>query len=213
MRILSPIVCTQALVVASRQSQFGLRCGIRTQPVSYQHVRREAVLFEQLAHQFHGCSLVSPWLHQQIENLAFVVDRAPQPEPPARNRHGHLVEMPPRRWPWASMAKLSGEQRPEFQNPSSHRFVGDIQTALGEQILDVAIAEREADIEPNGVPDDRRRESGGGQMRSSSAILPVEPQPATVPVTTPAQVLAYIRKAPPEVETPVREEVAKRWRG
>ena len=28
-----------------------------------------------------------------------------------------------------------------------------------------------------------------------------------------AQALAYIRKAPPEVETPVREEVAKRWRG
>ena len=26
-----------------------------------------------------------------------------------------------------------------------------------------------------------------------------------------AQALAYIRKAPPEVETPVREEVAKRW--
>ena len=29
--------------------------------------------------------------------LAFIVDRAPQPEPPARNRHGHLVEMPARR--------------------------------------------------------------------------------------------------------------------
>ena len=56
------------------------------------------------------------------------------------------------------MAKLSGEQRPEFQNPSSHRFVGDIQTALGEQILDVAIAEREANIKPIGVPDDCRRE-------------------------------------------------------
>ena len=27
-----------------------------------------------------------------------------------------------------------------------------------------------------------------------------------------ARALAYIRKAPPEVETPVREEVAKRWR-
>jgi hypothetical protein len=27
-----------------------------------------------------------------------------------------------------------------------------------------------------------------------------------------AQALAYIRKAPPEVETPVRDEVAKRWR-
>ena len=28
-----------------------------------------------------------------------------------------------------------------------------------------------------------------------------------------ARALAYIRNAPPEVETPVREEVAKRWPG
>jgi hypothetical protein len=61
------------------------------------------------------------------------------------------------------MAKFSGEQWPEFQNPSPHRFIGDIQTALREQILDVAIAERETDIEPNGVPDDRRRELMAGK--------------------------------------------------
>jgi hypothetical protein len=74
-------------------------------------------------------------LHKQVENLAFVVDRAPQPELPAPNRHGHLVEMPTRRWPWTSMAKFSGEQRPELQDPSPHRFIGDIQTALREQIF------------------------------------------------------------------------------
>jgi hypothetical protein len=37
----------------------------------------------------------APSLHQQIENLALVVDRAREPELPARNHHGHLVEMPP----------------------------------------------------------------------------------------------------------------------
>jgi hypothetical protein len=35
-------------------------------------------------------------LHQQVENLAFVVNRAPEPELRARNYHGHLIEMPPR---------------------------------------------------------------------------------------------------------------------
>ena len=57
--------------------------------------------------------------------------------------------------PWASMAKFSGEQRPELQNPP-HRLVGDIQTALREQIFDVAIAKRETHIEPDAVLDDRR---------------------------------------------------------
>jgi hypothetical protein len=34
---------------------------------------------EQLTHQLHGCSLVAPSLHKQVETLAFVVNRAPQP--------------------------------------------------------------------------------------------------------------------------------------
>jgi hypothetical protein len=56
------------------------------------------------------------------------------------------------------MAKFSGEQRPKLQDPSPRRFVRDFETALRQQIFDVATAEREADIEPDGVPDDRRRE-------------------------------------------------------
>ena len=61
------------------------------------------------------------------------------------------------------MAKFSGEQRPELQNPPSHRFVGHIEPALREQIFDVAIAKRETDIKPNGVPDDRRRKLVAGK--------------------------------------------------
>jgi hypothetical protein len=48
-------------------------------PSSRAAVGGEAPFLEQLAHQFHGCGLVAPSLHQQIENLAFVVTawRAP----------------------------------------------------------------------------------------------------------------------------------------
>src|SRR5208283_2633018 len=138
-------------------------------------------------HQFHGCSLVAPSLHPEIENLAFIVDRAPEPEPPARNRHGHLVEMPPRRWPWASAAKFADEQRPEFQEPSPHRFVRDIQSTLSEQIFDVAITKGETNIEPNRVSDDRRGELVAGRTRSSCAILPADSRRATVAVTKPAR--------------------------
>jgi hypothetical protein len=70
---------------------------------------------------------------------------------PPRNPDDHFVEMPLRRWFRTPTAKFTGEQRPELQSPSRHSFVGDIQTALGEQIFDVAIAERETDVEPNGM--------------------------------------------------------------
>ena len=57
-----------------------------------------------------------------------------------------------------SATKFLGEQRPELQHPSSDRFIGDVQPALGQQIFDIAEAEGKAKIQPHGVPDDVRRE-------------------------------------------------------
>jgi hypothetical protein len=53
---------------------------------------------EELAHQSHGSGCIALSLHKYVENLAFIVDRAPQPEPLFGNHHGHLVEMPLRSW-------------------------------------------------------------------------------------------------------------------
>jgi hypothetical protein len=113
-RILGPIVLAQAPLVPSRQADFGLCRAVRAQLVGHQHIGREALFLEQLAHQFHRCSFIAPSLHEQVENLAFVVNRAPQPELLARNRYGHLIEMPTRPWARASTAKFSGEQGPEL---------------------------------------------------------------------------------------------------
>jgi hypothetical protein len=157
MRILGPIVLAQALLVASAQSHFRLCRAVGAQFVGHEHIGCEALFLEQFAHQFHGCRLITPSLHKEIENLAFVVDRASEPELPTTNDHGHLIEVPPRRWPRASAAKFLGEHRPELQNPSPHRFVGDVQPTLRQQIFDVSITERETEIEPDGVPNDRRR--------------------------------------------------------
>ena len=126
-------------------------------------VTRTSLFLEQFSREFHSRVLVASSLDQKIENLAFIVDRPPQPELFAANQHGHLVEMPPRSRPMAPTAKLPGEQRPEFQYPSSHRFVGDIQTSLGEQIFHVAVAEGKAKVEPHRVPDDRGRKLVAGK--------------------------------------------------
>ena len=37
---------------------------------------------------------MAPPLHQQVENLALVVDRSPEPESSAGDQNRHLVEMP-----------------------------------------------------------------------------------------------------------------------
>jgi hypothetical protein len=74
-----------------------------------------------------------------------------------RTRHT-LVEMPMLGWPMTSAAKFLGEQRPELQHPSPDCLIGDVQPALGEQILDIAEAEGEAKVQPHRMSDDVRRE-------------------------------------------------------
>jgi hypothetical protein len=54
-------------------------------------------------------------------------------------------------------------------------------------------------------------DEGGEPFSVSAAMQYLETLEGEDPAKF-AQALAYIRKAPPEVETPVRDEVAKRWR-
>jgi hypothetical protein len=91
--------------------------------------------------------------------------------------------MLPRRWARASPAKFLGEHRPELEDPSPHRLVGDIQTALSEQIFCVVITERETRIEPNGVPDDRRWILMAGERDRSCTIVPINWKRTIVAVT------------------------------
>jgi hypothetical protein len=165
--ILGPIVLAQPLLMARRQSDLGPCRAVRAKLVGHQHSGREALFLEQLAHQFHGGGLVAPSLHEQVENLTFVINRAPQPKLPARDHYGHLIEMPLRRWPGASAAKFSGEQQSELQDPPSHRFVGHIEPTLSEQIFDVAIAERETHIEPHAC----RMIAGGNWWRANEIVI------------------------------------------
>ncbi len=49
--------------------------------------------------------------------------------------------------------------RAEFDTPPSDRLVADPNTALGHKILDIAVAQIEAMIEPDNVLNDRGRKS------------------------------------------------------
>src|SRR5271169_4266355 len=94
--------------------------------------------------------------------------------------------------PRPAAAQPSRDHRSEFQHPTPDRFIGDVEPPLGEEFLDVAIAQREAQIEPDRMLGDR----GGKAMaaigdfghRASlpSAALPSYP----VTLTKPRRLLA-----------------------
>ncbi len=129
-----------------------LGAAVGSQLVSHQNARRETLLLHEIAHQLHGRGRVPPPLHQQIQHLALAVDGAPQVHPPAADHHDHLVQVPPLRRSWPPSSKVAREEWTEFQDPAPDRLVGDIETALRQQVFNVPIAQRKAQIEPDGVP-------------------------------------------------------------
>jgi hypothetical protein len=82
--------------------------------------------------------------------------------PVAADRDDYLVEMPLAARPRSTGAQVASELQPELQDPSPDRLVRNIEAAFCQEFLDVAVADREAQIKPDGVADDVRREPVAG---------------------------------------------------
>jgi hypothetical protein len=63
---------------------------------------------------------------------------------------------------WSPTPQVARYQRPEFQHPSTDGLVADFQSSLSQQIVDISITQREAQIEPDSVPNYIGREAVAG---------------------------------------------------
>ena len=78
----------------------------------------------------------------------------------------------------------------EFQHPAPYGLVGDLKPAVGQQFLDIAVAQGEAEIEPDRVLDHLGREAMTAVAeRSHTDILPDTRSPNPVSVTMPYRFL------------------------
>jgi hypothetical protein len=88
-----------------------------------------------------------------------VINGTPQIHSLAADAHHHLIQMPVIARPRATLAQPSRDRGAELQHPMPHRFVGDFEPAFSQQFLDVAVAQGEAEIQPNRVLDDLGQEA------------------------------------------------------
>jgi len=123
-----------------------------------------------------------------------VIDGTPQIHALAGDAHHHLVEMPAIARPRATPTQASRDRGTELPHPAPHRFVGDVEPSFGQQLLDIAVAQGEVEIEPDRVLDDLGRGAMAAVAeRSHADILPDMPlAPDPVSVTGPAPALAKI---------------------
>ena len=77
-------------------------------------------------------------------------------------RH-HRIEMPAPAGFWPPMPRALREGGSELQHPAPHRLVSDVETALRQQILNVPVAQGEAEIDPYRVLDERGRDPTEGR--------------------------------------------------
>jgi hypothetical protein len=75
------------------------------------------------------------------------------------NREKHLIQMPLVPWLQTTASQLVGIPLTEFPTPFPDGFVRDNDASAEQQLLDIAIAQAEAEIEPHRVADDLGRKA------------------------------------------------------
>src|SRR5260221_10623955 len=77
----------------------------------------------------------------------------PHVHAPACDRDDHLIEVPLIVRCRSPAPEVARDSRSKLQHPSPDGLVTDLQPALRQQILDITVAQGEAQVEPHRVPD------------------------------------------------------------
>ena len=97
--------------------------------------------------------------HQDIQDVAVLIDSTPEIELLSLNLHEDFIDVPS----IAQFALLSSDRlgifRPKLQAPEPNCLVGDRDATLGEEILDITEAEREPMVQPDSMADNLGRKS------------------------------------------------------
>ena len=124
------------------------------------HAPGPASLFAQQATEQASCGRrVSMDLHDFVENIAVLIDGAPQIAPLTGNRNDDFIEMPDIVATGLLPFQASCVVLAEFHRPATNGLVGYDNPALDQHFLDQAQAEGKPEIEPDRMGDDLRRET------------------------------------------------------
>ena len=134
-------------------------CGtVAAQPVGHENPGIAPPL-HQFLQKAPGRSGIAAALDQNFKGIPVGVNRAPKPVFPAADGDDHLVHMPFVGRVGAVPPDHGRELRPKPQTPDPDRLVADPDPALGQNILDIAQAERKTVVQPDRIADDAAGEA------------------------------------------------------
>ena len=107
---------------------------------------------------FRG-ALITARLNQDVDDVAVLIHRTPEILLLAVDSNEDFVQVPNIAKPALTPLQFSGIVRTELLAPEPNRLIRDGDSPFGEKILDIAEAQAETMVSPDGVTDDFRRET------------------------------------------------------
>jgi hypothetical protein len=106
-----------------------------------------------------GVRRLAPSLQEKVQHCAGVIDGSPPPELFALDLDADLVQKPPGTPPLFPVPQLFAQEGCERDVPLTQRPMAHLDSALLEQFLDVALAQREVRVESESGLDDAERKT------------------------------------------------------
>jgi hypothetical protein len=91
--------------------------------------------------------------------MAVLIDRPPQIVPFAVDGEKDFIEVPLVPTSGTAMPSLVRVRLPELPAPVAHGFIGKDDAAFCHQLFDIAVAQTKAEVQPDTMADNLRRES------------------------------------------------------
>src|SRR3954447_13278454 len=172
MRILCSIIQALMLSVLDRRHHLAFGCAVARQLVRDQDPRGPHLSLQKLAKQALGGPLVAPALDQDVQHYAVLVHRAPEPVLLSPDHQAHFVQMPLVSRTGEPAPDLVGERLAELARPLPDGLMAHDDTAGRQHFFHHAQAQREPEVEPNGVADDLAWKAVAGVGGLAAGVMP-----------------------------------------
>ena len=147
--------------MGNRWEDLSVRSLIASKLVGDELQRWFLLVFQHLVKEALSSSPVSAACDQDIEDVTILIDRSPKIMTFTADGDEQLVDVPDVAHSTLSSPPSSSVRWSKLPTPGSNRFVRYGDASLREKVLDIAKAQREPMVQPDGMADDLRVESGG----------------------------------------------------
>jgi len=112
------------------QAKLAQRRLVRPEAISHELLWLDRLISEETSKQPQCRVGVPPSLDDNVQHLAFIINRPPQKHALSTDRANDFVEMPARRRGGAKLLQPPGDLRSKLDRPAADRLVAQIDSAL-----------------------------------------------------------------------------------